>query len=154
MFRCIYLHSFASTEDSNSWEDAKSVDCHDLIEKFRDSCRSASSKSNKRAANSKPKATKAKKAKKAKKHSDTEDEQDEEDDEDTNGDNDDEDYGTGTEEKEWEVEKVMNQRKGKGGKKEYLIRWKGCKASEDTWEPEDGINCPELIAAFLKKNKK
>lgn len=123
-----------------------------MIEKFRDSCRSASSKSNKRAATSKPKASKAKKAKKAKKYSDSEDE---EDDADTNGDvEDDEDYGTGTEEKEWEVEKVVNQRKGKGGKKEYLIRWKGCKASEDTWEPEDGISCPELIAAFLKKNKK
>lgn len=125
-----------------------------MIEKFRDSCRSASSKTNKRAAASKPKASKAKKAKKAKKHSDTEDENDEDDEDDTNDDYDDEDNGTGTEEKEWEVEKVVNQRKGKGGKKEFLIRWKGCKASDDTWEPEDGINCPDLIAAFLKKNKK
>lgn len=125
-----------------------------MIEKFRDSCRSGSAKSNKRAANSKPKASKAKKAKKAKKHSDTEDDDDDEEEENSNGDVSGEDYGTGTEEKEWEVEKVVNQRKAKGGKKEYLIRWKGCKASDDTWEPEDGINCPELIAAFLKKNKK
>ena len=120
------------------------MDCHDLIEKFRDSCRFASPKSNKRTANNTPK---SKKAKKARKQSDTEDEDD-------NDDNDDDDYGTGTDEQEWEVEKVVDQRKAKGGKKEYLIRWKGCKASEDTWEPEDGINCPDLIAAFLKKNKK
>lgn len=134
-------------ESHNSWEDEKSVDCLDLIEKFRDSCRSSSSKSNKRASNSAPKSAKAKKARRAKKQSFSEDEEelDENDDDDDNYD--------GAEEKEWEVEKVMNQRK-KGGKKEYLIRWKGCKSSEDTWEPEDGISCPELIAAFLKKNKK
>lgn len=123
-------------ESDNTWEDEKSVDCYDLIEKFRDSCRSAN-KSNKRPAKTSPKASKAKKARK-----------NVSDDEDDDS-NDDEES-----EKEWEVEKVVNQRTGKGGKKQYLIRWKGCKASDDTWEPEDGINCPELIAAFLKKNKK
>lgn len=123
-------------EGDNSWESEKSVDCYELIEKFRDSCRAANK--NKRTANAAPKASKAKKARK----SQNVDENDSE-----NGQNDDS-------EKEWEVEKVVNVRKGKGGKKEFLIRWKGCKATEDTWEPEDGINCPNLIAAFLKKNKK
>ncbi|XP_055302155.1 chromo domain-containing protein cec-1-like isoform X3 [Sitodiplosis mosellana] len=123
-------------ESDNSWESEKSVDCYELIEKFRDSCRSASKSTpskNKRTANAAPKASKAKKARKSL----SDDESDKEDGE-----------------KEWEVEKVVNVRKGKGGKKEFLIRWKGCKASEDTWEPEDGISCPDLIAAFLKKNKK
>lgn len=128
-------------EDSNTWESEKSVECYELIEKFRDSCRS-SSKSNKRSANTSPKAKKAKKSRKTLS-----------DDEDQDDDNNDDDGDDG-DEKEWEVERVINVRKGKGGKKEYLIRWKGCKASEDTWEPEDGINCPNLIAAFLKKNKK
>lgn len=112
-----------SPESTNSWE--ATVDCHDLIEKFRDSCRSASSKSNKRSANAAPKASKAKKAKKAKKQIDSDDEDNNSDVDVDNIDNDDDD----TDEKEWEVEKVVNQRKGKGGKKEYLIRWKGCKAS-------------------------
>lgn len=123
------------SEKDNTWEKEDGVDCYELIEKFRDSCRSPS-KSNKRPAKSSPKTSKTKKARKI--ASDTEEDE---------GD-DDED------EKEWEVEKVVNQRTGKGGKKEYLIRWKGCKASDDTWEPEEGVNSPELIAAFIKKNKK
>lgn len=131
-------------EADNTWEHSKSVDCFELIEKFRDSCRSAT-KSNKRAANTSQKAPKAKKSKKAKKVSYADDSDDDGNADDGSNDDD---------EKEWEVEKVVNQRKGKGGIKEYLIRWKGCKASEDTWEPEDRINSPELIAAFLKKNKK
>lgn len=137
-------------ESSNSWQEDNTVDCHDLIEKFRDSCRSASSKSNKRSATTAPKASKAKKAKKAnKKKNDSEGEDNDSDNVHDYGDNGD----FGADEKEWEVERVINQRK-KDGKKEYLIRWKGCKAADDTWEPEDGISCPELIAAFLKKNKK
>lgn len=128
------------SEGDNTWETEKSVDCIELIEKFRDSCRS-SSKTTKRASSTKT-PTKAKKARKAV-SDDDDDEDDEKDDDDSDGDN----------EKEWEVERIVNQRKAKG-KKEYLIRWKGCKSSDDTWEPEDGINCPELINAFLKKNKK
>lgn len=49
-------------ESSNSWESA--VDCFELIEKFRDSCRSAGKSTNKRAANTTPKASKAKKSRK------------------------------------------------------------------------------------------
>lgn len=123
-------------ESDNSWESEKSVDCYELIEKFRESCRTANK--NKRTANAAPKASKAKKARKTQ----------------SVDENDSENIKNDDSEKEWEVEKVVNVRKGKGGKKEFLIRWKGCKATEDTWEPEDGINCPNLIAAFLKKNKK
>lgn len=127
-------------ENDNTWESEKSVDCIDLIEKFRDSCRS-SGKSNKRSSSAAPKSAKAKKARK----NANEDEGD--------GDSDDDDAADAGE-KEWEVEKIMNVRTARGGKKEYLIRWKGCKASDDTWEPENGISCTSLINAFLKKNKK
>ncbi|XP_031635904.1 M-phase phosphoprotein 8-like [Contarinia nasturtii] len=122
-------------ESDNSWETEKSVDCYELIEKFRDSCRSTN-KSNKRTASTTPKASKAKKSRKSLSDDENNDEEDD-----------------GEDKKEWEVEKIINFRK-RAGKKEYLIRWKGCKASEDTWEPENGINCPNLITAFLKKNKK
>lgn len=127
-------------ESDNSWEAEKSVDCYELIEKFRDSCRS-SGKSNKRSAATTPKSPKNKKPRKS-----VSDDDDDENDEENDGDE--------SDEKEWEVEKVVNVRSSRGGKKEYLIRWKGCKASEDTWEPENGISCPSLINAFLKKNKK
>lgn len=120
-------------EDDNSWEGADHVDCEDLIEKFRDSCRST--KSNKRPAQSSP--AKSPKSKKARK-----DDSDEEIETDPLSD-----------EQEWEVEKIIDERK-RGGKKEYRIRWKNCDASQDTWEPQNGINCPELLAAFAKKKKK
>lgn len=55
-------------------------------------------------------------------------------------------------EKEWEVEKIVDKRTGDGGLTEYLIRWKGCKASDDTWEPEDNVNSPIAVAQFEKSN--
>lgn len=137
-------------EDDNSWETEKSVDCYDLIDKFRDSCRST--KSTKRASSAAPKSKKAKKARKSVSDDEDNDAEDDDDAKDDDDDKDDDESKDG--QKEWEVEKIINFRKGRGGKKEYLIRWKGCKASDDTWEPEGGISCPDLIAAFLKKNKK
>lgn len=86
-------------ESDNTWEVDKSVDCLDLIEKFRDSCRSASGKSNKRSAANTPKASKAKKAKRARKQSVSEDD----DDNDDIDDDDDENEDGSSEEKEWEV---------------------------------------------------
>lgn len=36
------------------------------------------------------------------------------------------------------------------GKREFLVRWVGCRPDEDTWEPEDNLDCPELVEKFLK----
>ena len=53
---------------------------------------------------------------------------------------------------EYEVESIMNKKTIKG-KVKYLIRWKGWEESDDTWEPEETLSCPELIKAFNKKGK-
>lgn len=53
---------------------------------------------------------------------------------------------------EYEVEAIIDCKTVKGRKK-YLIRWKGWGESDDTWEPEETLNCPELIRAFNKKSK-
>lgn len=37
------------------------------------------------------------------------------------------------------------------GVKHYLIRWKGYEEESDTWEPEDTLDCKELIDDFKKK---
>eukprot|EP00541_Cyclophora_tenuis_P012250 CAMPEP_0116559494 /NCGR_PEP_ID=MMETSP0397-20121206/10429_1 /TAXON_ID=216820 /ORGANISM="Cyclophora tenuis, Strain ECT3854" /LENGTH=201 /DNA_ID=CAMNT_0004085273 /DNA_START=67 /DNA_END=672 /DNA_ORIENTATION=- len=39
----------------------------------------------------------------------------------------------------WEVEKVLEKRK-RGTKVECKIRWKGCGADQDTWEPERNLS--------------
>lgn len=39
------------------------------------------------------------------------------------------------------------------GVKHYLVRWKGYKMDDDTWEPEPSLNCADLIAAYHEKKK-
>ncbi|XP_068116073.1 chromodomain Y-like protein 2 isoform X2 [Hyperolius riggenbachi] len=49
----------------------------------------------------------------------------------------------------YEVERIVDKRKNKKGKWEYLIRWKGYGSSEDTWEPEYHLlHCEEFIDEF------
>ncbi|KAK3549112.1 hypothetical protein QTP70_032575, partial [Hemibagrus guttatus] len=47
------------------------------------------------------------------------------------------------------VERIVDKRKNKKGKWEYLIRWKGYGSKEDTWEPEHHLlHCEEFIDQF------
>lgn len=48
-----------------------------------------------------------------------------------------------------QVESVVGHRV-KSGKTEYKIRWKGYKASADSWEPEDNLSCQDLISKYLE----
>ena len=66
---------------------------------------------------------------------------------------------TNTQEQEWEVESIINERKislngDKNIKKiEYLVKWVGYDAP--TWEPIENLeNCRELLEEYLKKKKK
>lgn len=70
------------------------------------------------------------------------------DDKEDDDDKDDED------EEEYEVERIIEVHFKKDKKREFLIRWKGFSAKEDTWEPEEHLNCPELINKFMEKVEK
>ncbi|XP_049479086.1 chromodomain Y-like protein isoform X2 [Panthera uncia] len=52
-----------------------------------------------------------------------------------------------------EVERIVDKRKNKKGKTEYLVRWKGYDSEDDTWEPEQHlVNCEEYIHDFNRRH--
>jgi Chromo (CHRromatin Organisation MOdifier) domain len=52
-------------------------------------------------------------------------------------------------EQEWEVEEIVGTRLfGKKRQRQYRVRWKGYSPAHDTWEPEENIHAPELVAQF------
>ena len=52
-------------------------------------------------------------------------------------------------EAEYEVESVVSKRETEEGKVEYLVKWKGYDASDNTWEPVENLeSSQELIDEF------
>jgi hypothetical protein len=56
------------------------------------------------------------------------------------------------EEEVFSVEKIVSKRVV-GGKTQYLLKWKGYDSDENTWEPEENLDCQDLLEEFNKKAK-
>lgn len=55
------------------------------------------------------------------------------------------------EEGKYEVQRILEVKFKKGEAREFLIRWKGHGEDMDSWEPEDNLDCKDLIGKFMQK---
>merc|ERR1740130_1633804 len=51
------------------------------------------------------------------------------------------------EEPEYKVQAILEVKKV-GGKPQYLIKWEGYEEDENSWEPEENLDCQDLLEAF------
>lgn len=61
--------------------------------------------------------------------------------------------GDGCKKGEFIVEKVVGKRI-KDGKPEYLLKWKNFPHKQNTWEPEENLNCKKLLEQFAMEEQK
>lgn len=114
-------------EDSDTWEPESTLNCPDLISKYQ------ASKGDSGKQSGKHKESKKKKKRESKVN-------------DKNEENDEEDENT-----IYEVDKIIEVHHKRNGRREFLVRWKGYSQAENTWEPEENMNCPDLIERFMAK---
>lgn len=119
------------SESADTWENEKDLNCQELMEEYL-----SNEQEGKTPPKLKPKTEKSKKTKNNSKKAQNDDQNDKET------------------LKEFEVEKIIEVHFKKNGKRDFLIRWKGFSAADNTWEPEENLNCPELIDKFMQKLEK
>jgi len=58
------------------------------------------------------------------------------------------------EEGHFEVQRILEVKFKKNGEREFMIRWKGHGAENDSWEPESNLDCKEKIQKFMDHHER
>ncbi|XP_073833400.1 uncharacterized protein isoform X2 [Musca autumnalis] len=123
------------TKADDTWEAEDSLNCPEIIEKYKKKQAATTSPKKGAAPASKKGGKKGAGAASAAKGNKNAKQQDEEE-----------------VEQEWEVDKIIDYAEEKKGRV-FRIRWKGFGPKHDTWEPEANLNCKDIIDKFLKRMK-
>lgn len=131
--------------DGDTWEPEGTLSCPDIVTKYlekqkntKGAKKTSPKKANAKGKRGRPSAGAPGGRGRPKKAKVDEDEDDEDGDEEDDG-------------KEYDVDKIIDVHFNKGGRREFLIRWKGWGPSGDTWEPEEHLNCTKLIEKYMEK---
>jgi hypothetical protein len=54
----------------------------------------------------------------------------------------------------YEVEKILDHRSDSRGRRRFLVQWAGYGPEDNTWEDEENLACPQLLAEYLDMVKK
>ncbi|GMS95281.1 hypothetical protein PENTCL1PPCAC_17456, partial [Pristionchus entomophagus] len=61
----------------------------------------------------------------------------------------------------WQVKQILDMEILKNGKRKFKVKWMSIPGGDhysddehDSWEPEDGVFCSELIAQFMENREK
>ncbi|XP_044761418.1 probable chromo domain-containing protein LHP1 [Coccinella septempunctata] len=108
-------------EESDTWEPASTLNCPEALQEYR------KKKSNTKSPGDKSKKVAANKVKKTLEPQEWDENED------------------------FEVVRILDVHFKRDGKREFLVAWKGFSQKYDSWEPEENMNCKDLIEKFLKK---
>ncbi|KOC63455.1 Chromobox protein like protein 3, partial [Habropoda laboriosa] len=141
-------------ETSDTWEQEKDLHCPQLIEEFLDEDTESEEDSKSKKAENSPKPGKNKITKVERKPRKSKNNMKKETENGKQITASDEEKNDKEDQKEFEVERIIEVHFKKNKTRQFLIRWKGFTAADDSWEPEENLNCPELIEKFMRKVEK
>lgn len=52
------------------------------------------------------------------------------------------------------MDRIIEVHHRRDGTREFLVSWKGYPSAANSWEPENNLNCSELIEKFMEKVQK
>lgn len=128
--------------DNDTWEPENTLSCPDLISKYNEEKENSKSKTKEEKKEKKDKKGKKGIKRKGKRDSSGTPAKKTKSEWDSEG---------ADENAEYEVERILEVHHKKNGKREFLIHWKGWSTKFDSWEPEENLNCPDLIKKFMDK---